>query len=682
MVEASPLLAAGVTVALVLASIRRSLFRIAAVAATGLAISMIVESGELVPAAVAAAILGTCWAIGEAVRRDFGSPETPQAYRWAVSTPLGIALVSGVVFLLGILRILFPMVIATVLLALATVSIVVLRRRPPAAPRAPRKAPPKAPRNKARKSVRADRFPERFFLATMTGLVLLLQLPAALAPETSSDALSYHLPVPRGWLAAHAFISFPYWHSHLAHLAETFFVVPWAFAGEPAVKLVVYGVGLVLLAAAWALGDELFGRRAASWSAAILATTPIMGRLSTETQADTLVALFLAAAILSLTALLRSPEPTARRAALVFGLLSGAAVATKLNAAYAVVPLTTAWVILGVRRRVPPRAVAAGPIAMALVPLPWFAMTYRFTGSPVFPFLNGWFKSPLIDPVNRVMNAKLFGIGTAPSAWLHLPFAVTYETHQFGEHLVDGAAGFALLILPALFAVSKGRLDWRHGLAAAVVVGYGIGLGFTFQYVRYFTAVFPLIAALAAGAAVSLPSAGARRVALGAIGAALVGQTWLFVRESNAWDDPHRSLAFGDISAEQYRRLRIPGIECLRELDRNTGPLDRIAEHKVTPLHYFVTAPMDSPSESREFAIAIDKLSGERVRDVLWNRHDRFILIRPANGTWRPPYAVPAFLDRFAAPLCRAGGLRAYRLRPPGEENPRAAAEPPEADGR
>ena len=658
MVEASPLLVGGVAAALLLASIRRAFFRIAIAAAAVAAIAMIVESGQLLSAAVAGAILAICFAAGEAVRRGLGLPDMPPPYRVAISLPLGIALVAGAVFLLGALRILFPAVIAAVLIAGTAVSLFFLRRAGPPIPDPPRK--------KGRRLRRPERFPERFFLGTMIGLVLFLQLPGALAPETRPDALNYHLPVPRAWLSAHALVSLPYWHAHLAHLAETFFVAPMAFAGEGAVKLVIYGVGIVLLVAAWALGDELFGRRAAAWTAALLATIPILAGLSGETQADTLVALLLTAAFLSLTALSRLPEPPAR-AAVAFGLLAGGAVGTKLNAAYAVIPLAAALFLLGVRHRVSRRTAAVGLGAMALAPLAWFAMTYRYTGNPVFPFLNGWFRSPLADPANRVMNANMFGIGTSPSAWVRLPFAFTFGTHRFGENLADGVAGVALLLLPALLAVPKGRIGWRHGLAAAVVLAYGIGLGFTFQYARYFTAVLALAAALAAGAAISLSPGIARRVAITAVGAGIVLQAWMFARESDARNDSRWTFAFGEISAEQYRRRAIPGLPCVRELDRQASGLDRIAEFQATPLHYFLSAPVDSVSDSRAFRSETLELSGDRLRSALWNRHDRFILMRPG-GRWTPTFAEPAFLDRFTEPVCREEGVRAFRLLAPGVE--------------
>lgn len=651
-------IAFGVAAILAMISLRQNAFRAAAVLAALVAATMIVECGELVPALAAAAVLAVCYGIGDATLRALSVPDLRFASRFAIAVPLGVAMFAAALFLLGVLQLLFEVSIAVVLLAGGILSIHYRRRRAARPVRAPKKS---------RRPARPERPPERFFLGAMTGMALLLGLPAALAPATHYDALNYHLPVVRDWLAAHTIIALPYWHSNLAHLAEAFFVMPMALAGEPAVKLVIFGLGMVLLAASWALCDELFGRRAADWSAAILATTPIMAMIATDVWADTLVALFITAAVISFPFVIRGAEGSG--AALLVGVLAGAAVGTKLNAAYAATPLAAALGLLAWRRRIPYMTAARGLLAMALVASPWFVMTYVFTGNPVFPFFNAIFRSPLAAPINHLMNAEHYGIGTGPIAWLRMPFAATFETHRFAEILPDGCIGFALLALPVLLAIPKKTLDWRHGLATVVAITYGIALAATFPYARYFTVVLPLLAVLAAGAVVSMSAGVARRIALFSIGGAILVQLSILAFEFRMLDQWRWLFPFGAESAEDYRRRALPGIDCVRELDRNISSGDRVAEDQAADFRYFVAAPMDSASESRAFQLATAGLSGEALRDSLWNRKDRFVMIRLfPSRPGAPAFGGTAFFDRFAEPVCSSGPVRVFRVLAPGLE--------------
>src|SRR5258706_9583126 len=75
----------------------------------------------------------------------------------------------------------------------------------------------------------------------------------------------------------------------------------------------------------------------------------------------------------------------------------------KMNAAFGLLAIALA-VLWHLRRR--PRLLVECFLIVAMVALPWYALTYHWTGNPVFPMLNGIFQSPLWPAENRVMDAR------------------------------------------------------------------------------------------------------------------------------------------------------------------------------------------------------------------------------------------------------------------------------------
>ena len=107
------------------------------------------------------------------------------------------------------------------------------------------------------------------------------------------------------------------------------------------------------------------------------------------------------------------------------------AVGSKSNAALAfavIAPL----ILFQVLRRGKLRLVVAGTVAFSLLALPTYLLVYSFTGNPVFPLLNGLFRSPKWEFENTAITSE-FGIGTTFSALVRFPFRLTFDTARFGE---------------------------------------------------------------------------------------------------------------------------------------------------------------------------------------------------------------------------------------------------------
>ena len=139
-----------------------------------------------------------------------------------------------------------------------------------------------------------------------------------------------------------------------------------------------------------------------------------------------------------------------RRAALA-GALFGAAAALKYsNAIFALAALPLALALPGLPRARRLSAglcyAAGGAAAVALLAGPWLLALWREFGNPLFPLMNGWFRSPDWLPVN--LAATRFGLG-GPLDWLAFPFRmVTLDRHLYVETFAPDLR-FAALVLAA-----------------------------------------------------------------------------------------------------------------------------------------------------------------------------------------------------------------------------------------
>ncbi|HEX6691380.1 MAG TPA: hypothetical protein VF110_09575, partial [Burkholderiales bacterium] len=216
----------------------------------------------------------------------------------------------------------------------------------------------------------------------------------------------------------------------------------------------------------------------------------------------------------------------ATRAA-VAGALFGAAAALKYsNALFAIAALPLALALPGLsaaqRLRAGVAYAAGGAAAVALLAGPWLAALWREFGNPVFPLMNGWFRSPEALPFN--LAAARFGLG-GPLDWLAFPFRmITLDRHLYVETFAPDARFAALVLAGAALAVpALRRAQNASALRAAdrrVLGFFGLALLAwlaTTANGRYGMVVLLLAGVCLARLAERVLAPGAARVALGAL---------------------------------------------------------------------------------------------------------------------------------------------------------------------
>ncbi|HEY3444141.1 MAG TPA: discoidin domain-containing protein [Paludibaculum sp.] len=303
------------------------------------------------------------------------------------------------------------------------------------------------------------------------GVFALLYLANALLPETSPDALAYHVAFPARYLQYHGFA--PIAANLLAGMpqgADMLFLFACALGGFSAPAMVH-----LLFLFTLPLGMAAYGRRAGypvagACAALLFFLSPIAGKTGTAAYVDVALAAVAFALVYALQIWREEPQPGLLAP---LGILAGFSFSIKYTAFLAFL-YVLALVLLRARRpRLRPALiVAAAALAFAL---PCLVKNQVMLGNPVFPFANRLFPNPVIQPAfEDIISRQMRNYGSV--SLVEIPL----ETTVNGLRLT-GVVGPLFLLAPlALLALR--RSEGRQVLLAALVFGlpYFANLGTRF----------------------------------------------------------------------------------------------------------------------------------------------------------------------------------------------------------
>ncbi len=233
---------------------------------------------------------------------------------------------------------------------------------------------------------------------------------------------------------------------------------------------------------------------------------------------DNVVSLGIFAAMLVVArraaAIFGGPARAAAKAAALAGLAAGAAVGLKLTAVSYAAGLGLALLVVGGPLRLRLAAVLGfglgGAIGVAVCGGPWMVEVWRHTGSPLFPYFNEIFRSPLLSPDSHRDTGF---IPTDPLVRLLFPLYFSFDPYLVAEYAFrDVKVLMAFVLVPAglIAAAWPGRrpaapfmapLPARY-LMVSAVIAYGVWLGLfcIYRYLIAWEMLAPLLLALALGA--------------------------------------------------------------------------------------------------------------------------------------------------------------------------------------
>jgi 4-amino-4-deoxy-L-arabinose transferase-like glycosyltransferase len=370
------------------------------------------------------------------------------------------------------------------------------------------------------------------------------------APETATDAMWQHLPIARDIWQSQSVTEFPLWGTSLSPIqGHLMYAVAYGFGGMTAAKLVHTILGLMAILGVAGISWLAKGRVAATVSAAVLATMPLVMWELGHAFMDFFPIFFTVAAVLCILLWQRDGM-------LVWLISAGAMVgfgfAAKQTMGLQIVALATAIVIVGRgpwQRQERVLAVGVFGLGAAVVVVPWLLRGYAVNGTILV-------LSTLVERISSVAPGVTFvpdlrislelnipvgpypesvaasarpvsGIGHSPLDFLRTPWSMTFHGEAFGFPVYGrGEVGIAVLLLLPL-ALLGPRTRATALLTVTMVVSYLVWWLTPSQILRHLLPTLAVAAALCGiGVASITAAAGSRtRQSLAVVAAAgvLVG---------------------------------------------------------------------------------------------------------------------------------------------------------------
>ncbi len=511
--------------------------------------------------------------------------------RFVVATALGILLASGSTLLLAFFGGVYPAALWT-LVALAYL-VQASRIRDGVKTWASRKQAVSVP---------FFTLPSSGFNRFNAGILILLGLLSlfwALAPPIKTDALVYHLALPKTYLQNHGLVHLPNnVYSFFPLQMEMVYLFCLGLGGEALAQLTGLGVTGLLLGSLILFGRNNVSNRAHTLAAVVVFSTPTFFYIAASAYVDLAAAAFLFLSFYAWDAWRTRNE---RGWFYLMAVFAAAAVTTKIIALIAL-PLVFLGIVLQGKEQETPAGLLKNLGIFCLIVIlflfPWGLRNAQYTGNPFAPFLMQIFggeEGINWDPERaRLMGryVQSFGMGRALDDFLLLPQRLTFFAKENHIHF-DGRVGILyLMLLPSLAWLWGTRSPKiRHlGIVFLILFVYWF---LNFQYVRFLALPFVFLSLLltagtdrmiygappaasgppASSGTVSLPPWGRRTVLL-LIGAGILfnlgilGQPWLKAA-------PYRPV-LGLESREQYLERNVSFYPIYRAMNQTLDPEARV----------------------------------------------------------------------------------------------------------
>jgi hypothetical protein len=502
----------------------------------------------------------------------------------------------------------------------------------------------------------------------------------ALAPETSYDALNYHLGVPRIYTQNHALVEAPYtFWSYLLGNTGMLYAMALSLTGQPLPQLVHLLFGLLLAFMTFLFGLRLANARVGLLSAMLVYILPLVTWESRTAYIDLIVAVYAFGSVYAVTNWF---QKKAGGWLAIAGLMCGFAVAAKLNVVTVVIPVALVVVCRLASRSFSWRDRSVSLLRLAipamLVSAPWFVTRAVWTGNPVFPFLNSIFRSPLWSETNESFNFSTYGKGNDLVSLLRLPWDITVDAGRFNEgpEATLGALPlFAIAALP-LLAHRKNR---RVMLLPVLFAFSGVIIWFETAQISRFLLMFAPIAALMGGLAfeeIHRQASGRKvilriaRVIAVILLVSLVGASGLVVilfgrRIPERF--PYRA-ALGIETRERFLSRSLPIYDALVFLNSQEGGGAKVLSIG-NELRFYTTAQIEGISGSRTARRVLDITDGAELSAFLRDQGYQYILINQSTaqripGAGKIPILRSDFLSRHAQLQFGRNNVFIYKVLP------------------
>jgi hypothetical protein len=365
-----------------------------------------------------------------------------------------------------------------------------------------------------------------------------------------------------------------------------------------------------------------------------------------------------------LTAIWRLGETGDRRYLFAAAILAGGALSTKVGAlALVALALPFAAAEAGRQwRRLSPQP--AGTCALALLLLvataaPTYAIAYRKTHNPVFPFLNRKFPSPFLDHKEEIVT------GYHNPVNLRTLYDLTFNTSKYLE-ASDGSFGFQYLVLAPLALAGLLAVRRRPAVSAAVIgLAAAVLTLRSDSNARYIYATLPLVTVPFA-AVLGWTAAHQRALyrALIVCGVACAGLNIYFLPASGWYHrDFYSPYTFARHGGDRYLELAAPERLVIRRYNQ-LHPGSSLLLADDTNIADVRGEVYENSWHQWNVAVSIQHAAGVSAMQRLfdqWKVESFIAPIRRAGAPLQPPL-LRDFLDSCTAPEYQLGGFALSRM--------------------
>ncbi len=338
--------------------------------------------------------------------------------------------------------------------------------------------------------------PIKTSIQIILGVLILLAVSLALAPAFATDALVYHLAVPKAFLEAGGIINLPnnifsFYPQHM----EMLYLFALALGSDHLAQLTGLGVVFLLLIALYQNYQQKGSKAYALLVPAIFLSTPAFFTVAYSAYVDLQTATYL---FLSFYAWENWKVRKQIGWYYLLIIFVGAALATQLAA---VIALPIALLGVALQSKTDPKKALGHCLILVfgalLFILPWWGKNYYFTGNPFAPFLMSFFGGEqgmnwdISRSLQHFQYFSSYGLGHGIADFLLLPFNLTFfgQSHSLK---FDGQVGILyFLLFPALFRLR------RESMPMVILVSIFIVFWFTqTQQARLLATPFAFLALL------------------------------------------------------------------------------------------------------------------------------------------------------------------------------------------
>ena len=283
-----------------------------------------------------------------------------------------------------------------------------------------------------------------------------LYIVHTLAPETRSDAMGYHLGLVYRYYRDHGFSPITTnIYAQISQGAEMLYLFAYGVGRESAAKIVHFSFLVATGGAIFCLARRFNAPLAGVFAAVMLFTCPVVIPDATSAYNDCALAFAL---LMTFYALAVWWNDRSWQWLLLIGLFAGFSFAIKYTGVVAVMAALVAALATFTqtgKAGAAMRALLISGAAAASMGLPWLVKNVAFTGNPLAPFFNGWFRNRYVSieweqAYLFAMKAYRQGPLDRWDQFLTAPFDLV-----FGERYA-GSLGWLFLLSPvALLALRR-----------------------------------------------------------------------------------------------------------------------------------------------------------------------------------------------------------------------------------